>query len=69
MVHALLCSITLSSCSSGILEHFWNGGYDETEQHGMLIPDLNLLDFCIWKHPKLMFYAKQVITTNTEWMT
>ena len=48
MVHALLCSTTFSSCSSGILEHVWNGGYKEMEQHGTLIPDLNLLDFYIW---------------------
>jgi len=31
----------------------------------MLIPDLNLLDFNIWKHPKFMVYAKEVIA---EWI-
>lgn len=35
------------------------------EQHGMLIPDLNLLDFNIWKHPKFVVYAKEVIA---EWI-
>jgi hypothetical protein len=31
------------------------------EQHGMLIPDLNLLDFNIWIHLKFIVYAKIVI--------
>jgi len=35
------------------------------EQHGMLIPDLNLLDLNIWKLPKFMVYAEEVIA---EWV-